>query len=156
MNTHLTENPPLACVPNAVPADQQEDWVNKIAPKLYGAVQEIKELPNGWSWRLPSTSEILQLVAQDLEVERLCCPFVNYTLELEPNRGPFWLRMTGGEGVKEFLRIAYGEGAKYFDAQVAKAAGFDISASPEIDSVETALEAVDQLNQRYARTVGPS
>jgi hypothetical protein len=79
---------------------------------------------------------------------------VNYTLELEPNRGPFWLRMTGGEGVKKFLRIAYEEGASYFDAQVAKAAGFDISASQEIDSVETALEAVDRLNERYAKAAG--
>lgn len=52
--------------------------------------------------------------------------------------------------------LAYEEGAKYFDAQVAQAAGFDISASPEIDSVETALEAVDRLNERYARTVGSS
>lgn len=95
MNTPLTENPPLACVPNAVPADQQEYWVKELAPKLYGSVQEIKELPNGWAWRLPSTSEILLLVAQDLNVERLCCPFVNYTLEIEPDQGPFWLRMTG-------------------------------------------------------------
>jgi hypothetical protein len=154
MNTHWTENQPLACVPNAVPADQQEHWTKVTAPKLYGAVLEIKELSNGWAWRLPSTSEILQLVAQDLEVERLCCPFVNYTLEIEPNRGPFWLHMTGGEGVKEFLRIAYEEGASYFDAQVAQAAGFDITASQEIDSMETALEAVDRLNERYARAAG--
>jgi hypothetical protein len=46
------------------------------------------------------------------------------------------------------------EGANYFDAQVAKAAGLDVSASPEIDSVETALEATDRLNERYARTAG--
>lgn len=156
MNTHLTENPPLACVPNAVPTDQQEYWTKVIAPKLYGAVLEIQELPNGWAWRLPSTSEILQFVAQDLEVERLCCPFVNYTLVIEPNQGPFWLRMTGGEGVKEFLRIAYEEGVSYFDAQVARAVGFDVTASQEIDSVETALEAVDRLNELYARTAGSS
>lgn len=153
MNTHLTEDQPLACVPNAVAPDQQEHWVKEIVPKLYKAVQEIRELPNGWAWRLPGTPEVLLLVAEDLNMERLCCPFVTYTLEIEPNRGPFWLRMTGGEGVKEFLRIAH-EGANYFDAQVAKAAGFDTSASPEMDSVETALEAVDRLNERYARTAG--
>ena len=154
MNTPVTENPPLACVPNAVPADQQEYWVNTIAPKLYGAVLEIKELPNGWAWRLPSTSETLLLIAEDLNVERLCCPFVNYTLEIEPNQRPFWLRMTGGEGVKEFLRMGYEEGGKYFDAQVIQAAGFNISASPEIDSVETALDATNRLNKRYSRMTG--
>jgi glutamate/tyrosine decarboxylase-like PLP-dependent enzyme len=85
-------------------------------------------------------------------MERLCCPFVNYTLEIEPNRGPFWLRMTGGEGVKEFLKMAF-EAANYFDPQVAKAAGLNISASPEIDSVATALEVTDKLNEQYARTI---
>ena len=44
------------------------------------------------------------------------------------------------------------EGANLFDAQVAKAAGFDISASPEIDSVEAALEATNRLNEQFART----
>ena len=150
MNTNLTENQPIACVPSALTPDQQEYWVKEIAPKLYKAVDEIQELPNGWAWRLPSTSEMLMLVSEDLNMERLCCPFVNYTLEMEPNRGPFWLRMTGGKGVKEFLRMAH-EGANLFDAQVAKAAGFDISASPEIDSVEAALEATDRLNEQYAR-----
>jgi hypothetical protein len=150
MDTHLNDNQPLACIPNAVTPEKQEYWVNEIVPKLYKSVQEIQELPNGWAWRLSGTSEILMLVAEDLNIERLCCPFVHYKLEIEPNGGPFWLHMTGGEGVKEFLRMGY-ESASYFDAQVAKAAGLDLSASPEIDSVKTALEAVDRFNESYAR-----
>ena len=154
-NTMPASEIPIACDPNAVAPDQQEYWVKEIVPKLYSAVQEIRELPNGWVWRLPSTPEILLLVAEDLNIERLCCPFVYYTLEIEPNRGPFGLRMTGGEGVKEFLRMAY-EAANYFDAQVAKAAGLNISASQEMDSVETALETADRLNERFARAAGSS
>jgi hypothetical protein len=152
MNTNPNDNQPLACVPNAVAPDRQEYWVKEVIPKLYQAVQEIHELPNGYAWRLPSTPEILTLVAEDLHMERLCCPFVNYTLEIEPNHGPFWLRMTGDGGVKEFLKMAY-ESASYFDPQVAKAAGLDISGSPEIDSVATALEATNSLNEKYVKTV---
>jgi hypothetical protein len=152
MNTNVIENQPLACVANAVAPDKQEYWVKEIVPKLYKAVEEIQELPNGWALRFPSTAEILTLAAEDLHIERLCCPFVKYTLEIEPNHGPFWLRMTGGEGVKEFLKMAY-ESASYFDPQVAKAAGFDLSSSPEIDSVAAALEATDKLNERYASSV---
>jgi hypothetical protein len=143
----------IACDPSALTPSQQERWVKEIVPKLYSAVQEIQELPNGWAWRLPSTSEILLLLAEDLNIDRLCCPFVHYTLEIEPNRGPFWLRMTGGEGVKEFLRMAF-ESANLFDSQVAKAAGLNVPANAEMDSVETALEAVDRLNERYARIAG--
>lgn len=152
---HLTEDLPIACDPSALTPDQQEYWVKEIVPKLYKAVQEIQELPNGWALRLPSTSEILLLVAEDLNMERLCCPFVNYTLEIEPNHGPFWLRWTGGEGVKEFLRMGF-ESANLFDVQVAKAAGLNVPTGPTMDSVETALEAVDRLNERYARSTGSS
>jgi hypothetical protein len=148
-----TNEVPIACDPSAIAPDQQEYWVKEIVPKLYKAVQEIQELPDGYAFRLPNDSETLLLVAEDLNLERLCCPFIRYTLEIEPNKGPFWLRMTGGEGVKEFLWMAF-ETAIYFDPQVAKAAGLHISASPEIDSVETALATVDRLNERYAKEVG--
>lgn len=145
----------IACDPNALTPDQQERWVNEIVPKLYSQVQEIQELPNGWSWRLPSTPEILSLIAEDLNMERLCCPFVHYTLEIEPNHAPFLLRMTGGAGVKEFLRMAF-EAANYFDEQVAKTAGLDISAKPKMDSVEIVLEATQRLNDEFAKTAGSS
>lgn len=146
--THLDELP-IACDYNAVTPDQQAYWVKEIVPKLYPAVQEIQELPNGWAWRLPSTPEMLKLVAEDMNLERLCCPFVHYTLELERNRGPFWYRMTGGDGVKEFLRMAF-ESSLLFDPQVAKAAGLNNVASPEIDSVETAIQTIEAVNQRFA------
>ncbi|MEP7288212.1 MAG: hypothetical protein ABI947_20870 [Chloroflexota bacterium] len=128
----------IACDPNALTPDQQERWV-----------QEIRELPNGWAWRLPSTPEMLVLVAEDLNMDRLCCPFVHYTLEIEPNRGPFWLRMTGADGVNAFLRMSF-EAANVFDAQVAQAAGLNVSASPEINSVETVIDATGKLNARFA------
>jgi hypothetical protein len=129
--------------------------VDVLIPQLYKAVQEIQELPNGYAYRLPSTPEMLMIVAEYLNIERLCCPFVHYTLEVEPNRGPFWLRMTGGEGVKEFLRMGF-ETANLFDENVAKAAGLNISTSADIDSVTTAIEAVDRLNERFARAAGSS
>lgn len=142
----------IACDAHALAPSEQAYWVNEIVPKLYSQVQEIRELPNGWLWRLPNTQEVLTLVAQDLNIERLCCPFVRYTLELEPHHGPFWLRMTGEEGVKEFLRMSF-EGANYFSPHVARAAGLEVD-NVKVNSVTTALEAVDNLNARYAQTVG--
>ena len=150
---HLTEDLPIACDASALTPDQHEHWVNDIAPNLYRQVQEIRELPDGWAWRVPSTPEVLFLLAQEMNVERLCCPFVTYTLEIQPNQGPFWLRMTGREGVKTFLQMAF-ETTNHFDAEVMKAAGLNVHPGPEMDSVETVLEAVDSLNQRYAKTTG--
>ena len=36
--------------------------------------------------------------------ERLCCPFITFELHIAPNRGPVLLRLTGAEGVKDFIR----------------------------------------------------
>src|SRR5262245_581733 len=125
-NQELEPQPPvIACDPSAISAGDYKRWLEEIGPQLYGAVQEIQELPDGYAFRLPNDPKMLLLVAEDLNMERLCCPFVRYTLELEPNRGPFWLRFTGGEGVKAFLRIGF-EAGNLLDERVAKTAGFSI------------------------------
>ena len=145
----------IACDAHALAAEQHKRWMESIGPQLYGAVQEIRELPDGYAFRLPNNPEILLLVAEDLNMERLCCPFVRYTLEVEPNRGPFWLHFTGGEGVKEFLRMSF-ESSNLLAEQVAGAAGFSVAARTDLDSVETVLETIDRLNERFARTVASS
>jgi len=151
-DTTSTSDLPIACDPHAVSPEQQQYWVSEIVPKLYKAVQEIQELPNGWAWRFPSDPAVLLLIAEDLNMERLCCPFVHYTLEIPSNRGHFWLRMTGAEGVKAFLRMAM-ETTNYFDPQVAKAIGLDLSGRMAVDTIERTLEATDKLNERYAQSV---
>jgi hypothetical protein len=142
----------IACDPNALTAEQQIRWM-EIGPALYRAIEEIRELPDGYAFRLPTNSEMLMLLAEDLDYERLCCPFIHYAIEAEPNRGPFWYRMTGGEGVKTFLRMNF-EATNLIDEQVAQAAGFSIAARTDIDTLDAALETTYQVNERYARSAG--
>jgi hypothetical protein len=125
---------PIACNPHAVPAEQRERWMI-VGTQLYAAVQEVQELPDGYAFRLPTDPEMLLLVAEDLNRERLCCPFLRFTLEIEPNGGPFWLRFTGGEGVKEFLRMSF-ESSNLLNEQVAQAAGFSIASRTELDAAQ--------------------
>ncbi|MGH2382808.1 MAG: hypothetical protein ACRDG7_16525 [Candidatus Limnocylindria bacterium] len=151
--TKTIEDLPIACDMNAVTPEQQDFWVKEIVPNLYGAVEEIAELPDGYAWRLPSSPQILRLAAEELDIERLCCPFLHLSLEIEQAQGPFWLHLTGAEGAKAFVRMAI-ESSGAFDPGVLQAAGLDNEASPNIDSVETAAEVVDTLNTRYAREAG--
>jgi hypothetical protein len=65
-------------------------------------VEEISELPNGLAFQFPA--EEYNAVAEFVSRERLCCPFLTFTLELAPECGPLTLRLTGGEGVKDFIR----------------------------------------------------
>ncbi len=142
----------IACNPNAIPPEKRERWL-VVATQMYGAVQEVQELADGYAFRLPSDSETLLVVAEDLNYDRLCCPFIRYTLDIAPNEGPFWLRFTGGEGVKEFLRMSF-ETSNLLTEQVALAAGFSIAARTDIHSVETALQTVDVVNEQFAKAAG--
>ena len=111
----------IACDPSAIPADKREQWI-ETGTQVYAAVQEVRELPDGYQFRLPADSAMLLKVADYITSERLCCPFWRFTLEVEPHSGPVWLRLTGGAGVKEYLRSAL-ETSDLLDERVATKAG---------------------------------
>ncbi|MCC6475230.1 MAG: hypothetical protein IT514_15965, partial [Burkholderiales bacterium] len=93
----------LACDLTAIPADVREEHVI-TAPQLFTLAQEVQELSNGFAIRFVNEPGRFMAIARFIENERLCCPFFNFGLEVEPNSGPLWLRLTGGEGAKENLQ----------------------------------------------------
>lgn len=103
MNNNLNETQSLACDLTAIPSDVREEHV-LTAPQLFSAAQEVQDLPNGYAIRFANETGRFMAIAMFIENERLCCPFFNFGLEIEPNSGPLWLRLTGGEGVKEILQ----------------------------------------------------
>ncbi len=48
------------------------------------------------------------LAAEFITRERLCCPFFRFELALEPGSEALALRLTGPEGVREFIRQEMG------------------------------------------------
>ena len=96
----------IACDPNAVPADQRQHWM-ETGQHVYAAVEEIQELPDGYGFRLPPNSAMLLKLTDYIANERLCCAFLRFTVEIEPNKGVFWLRLTGGAGVKAYMRTVF-------------------------------------------------
>ena len=91
----------IACHMDAIAPDQRKRH-ETIALAIFGSVQEVRELADGYALRLPTESATLLKVAEYISNERLCCAFVRFTLVIEPDGGPFWLHLTGGEGAKEF------------------------------------------------------
>ena len=102
-NQNSTNNLPIACDLTAIPAEQREQH-QVAAEQIFGAVGEIRELADGYAFRLPGESQMLLTAAEFIANEHLCCPFFGFTLELEPARGSLWLKLTGGEGVKQFIQ----------------------------------------------------
>lgn len=110
MNTNV-ENQSLACDLTAIPSSVREEHV-VTAPQLFQTAQEVRELSNGYAFRFLNESGKFMAIANYIENERLCCPFFNFELEVKPDGGALWLRLTGNQGVKELLRSGLLDGNK--------------------------------------------
>ncbi|HEX7315024.1 MAG TPA: hypothetical protein VF297_13945 [Pyrinomonadaceae bacterium] len=104
---HANGESPIACDMSAIDPGQRARHVATGA-HLFRAVEEIRELPDGYAFRLPPDADALRKTAEFISMERLCCPFLGFALEVEPEGGPVWVRLTGREGVKAFIREEVG------------------------------------------------
>src|SRR5919109_3132056 len=105
MNANL-ESQSLACDLTAIPPSDREEHIVS-APQLFQTVQDVQELPNGYAFRFLNEPGKFMAIANYIENERLCCSFFNFELEVKPNGGALWLRLTGGEGVKDLLKSTF-------------------------------------------------
>src|SRR6266702_3401352 len=101
--TSQQSDPVLACNLQAIPLELRPAH-QANAERIFASVQEVRELPTGYALRLPNETELLQTVMAFISYERLCCPFFHFGLEIEPEQGPVWLRLSGTIEVKAFLR----------------------------------------------------
>ena len=62
------------------------------------------ELPDGFVYRFPLEELMLQSLAEIIDLERKCCPFLNFNLSLEAGKDVVLLELTGAEGTKEIIR----------------------------------------------------
>jgi hypothetical protein len=99
---------PFACDMTAIAPEQRRAHLATIE-KLFRSVKAIQELPNGYAFHLPNESDLLRLAVEFVTLERLCCPFFGFSLEVEPEGGALSLSLTGRDGVKPFILAEIGE-----------------------------------------------
>jgi hypothetical protein len=97
---------PFFCDMNAMTPEQRSRH-HALAVQLRPAVLEFKELPDGYAARLPAETVTLLALAEFITLERLCCPCFTLAIEAEREHGPMWLKITGREGVKPFIRAEF-------------------------------------------------
>jgi hypothetical protein len=78
--------------------------VRELLPKHL----EMKELPDGFAFRFPNDQVLFTGLSELATLEQLCCPFLTITLERQRDQGPTWLKLTGNDEVKDFLRAELG------------------------------------------------
>ena len=79
-----------------------------LAKDLFPKHLEVRELPDGYGFRFPNNWSLFTALSEWATLEQLCCPFLTLTLELQHDHGPIWLRATGTDVVKDFLRVELG------------------------------------------------
>ena len=94
---------PIACDMSALTQAQRETHM-ATSRDLFSNLQGIRELSNGYEFHLGDDPNATVKAAEFISLEKLCCPFLNFAIEVEAEGGPVWLRLTGREGVKAFIR----------------------------------------------------
>jgi hypothetical protein len=111
---------PIAC-DLTVFTDEQRDHHLALAQELFAMVTHVDDLAEGYAVCFPYARETLFKLADFVHDESQCCPFFNFVIEVEPQQGPIWLNLIGGEAVKVFLKD---EMRGLLQESVAQAAGF--------------------------------
>lgn len=95
---------PYTCNMGALTEREMAEY-QELAIKLHSSVQEVKELKNGFAFKLPADAVVA--TSQWINYERKCCPFFDFELQIAKDEGPVWLRITGDKGIKDFIRTEF-------------------------------------------------
>jgi CYTH domain-containing protein len=99
---------PFACDMTALEVSERRKHIENIN-NVFQSVKEIRENFNGYSFLLRKESNMLINLMEFIEKERLCCPFFGFIIEIEQEGGDVWLKITGREGVKDFIEVEFGD-----------------------------------------------
>lgn len=99
----MSDKPPLACDLSSID-DNRLDQHRRNGEAVFEAISEIREVENGFKFKLPAETELIQKVGSFIARERLCCPFFDFALSIPSNHQPVWLQLSGREGVKPYIK----------------------------------------------------
>jgi hypothetical protein len=102
----MKQNIPLACNMDVFTPAQRDLHIQGTV-RLMQSVQGIQEAENGYEFTLANETELIHKVAEFISNERLCCPFLNFTLHVNSLGEPISLSLTGPVGTQDFLRAEF-------------------------------------------------
>ena len=79
-----------------------------VLKRLQSQILEKQELANGFSFRFPGSDEMVDHLTEFIKTERACCNFFTFDLSVKGDKSESWLRLSGPEGVKDFIRDELG------------------------------------------------
>lgn len=82
---------------------RRKNYLDKAAESLIDSA----ELSDGYVFRFPLRESTLQNLAEIIDLERKCCPFLNFRLTIESGADVVSLELTGAEGTKEIVKSLF-------------------------------------------------
>lgn len=79
--------------------------LDSLRHDLFAGAEDRQELTDGYAFRFPDEGDWGTRIADFIASERRCCTFFRFELTFEPGLGPIWLKLTGPDGVKEFIEV---------------------------------------------------
>jgi hypothetical protein len=96
---------PIVCT---LPTPDLRTRRNELIAFVAREAKERIATPNGYRLRFDPTWALLRDVVELIEVERHCCAFLTFRLEVTPGNGPVWFDMSGPPGTRDFLETELG------------------------------------------------
>lgn len=97
-----SERAEIQCDLTAIAPMEREAHQARTRRLFQDEVREREELTDGYAFRFDG--EQFDELCSFIALERLCCPFWSFGVDVAPRGGPIWLRLTGPEGAKEILK----------------------------------------------------
>ena len=97
---------PFACNLKAFTPDQRVRW-RLLIERVTSAVTEARELKDGYGLRVNTGQAPLVEVAEWIDLERRCCPFFDFQMDVHGEDGSLWVSLKGRDGVKDFINADF-------------------------------------------------
>lgn len=97
---------PLACNMDVFTSVQRENHIQTTMQLIQG-LQSVEELKNGYKFIFPNETVLISKITEFISNERLCCPFLEFNLNIRSNSEPISLSLIGPAGTQEFLQAEF-------------------------------------------------
>ena len=86
--------------------------LKELGEKLRSQRKDLVETEKGYEFQYSPAELSLGEIVDWVSLESKCCPFYDFHIDLEKEGSLLCLRLTGEQGVKEFIRTEFGLGTK--------------------------------------------
>lgn len=102
----ITEPTQFACDMSAIPPAEREAHFELARRLSTETATETRDEDDALTFVLPASA--YDDITRFVRSERLCCPFLEFSVEISPQQGPISLKISGPPGAAAFLRAELG------------------------------------------------